>query len=136
MLDPDDKTVNWGWEGTHTLTAKQKVTHVPASGKVITSQIHGIEKNGDNANPLVKVQYYYKDGEGSVNVFLKDTTASTSADFTYKYPNVDLGEVFTTEIQVVDGVVYVTIDTEDSEPETYMHDFVAADAYWRDFVLF
>ena len=132
MLDPDDKTVNWGWEGTHTLTAKQKVTHVPASGKVITSQIHGIEKNGDNANPLVKVQYYYKDGEGSVNVFLKDTTASTSADFTYKYPNVDLGEVFTTEIQVVDGVVYVTIDTEDSEPETYMHDFVAADAYWKE----
>ena len=132
MLDPDDKTVNWGWEGTHTLTAKQKVTHVPASGKVITSQIHGIEKNGDNANPLVKVQYYYKDGAGSVNVFLKDTTASTSADFTYKYPNVDLGEVFTTEIQVVDGVVYVTIDTEDSEPETYMHDFVAADAYWKE----
>ena len=132
MLNPDDKTVNWGWEGTHTLTARQKVTHVPASGKVITSQIHGIEKNGDNANPLVKVQYYYKDGAGSVNVFLKDTTASTAADFTYSYPNVDLGEVFTTEIQVVDGVVYVTIDTEDSEPETYMHDFVAADAYWKE----
>ena len=79
MLDPDDKTKNWIWEGTHTLTVEQRVTHVPASGKVITSQIHGIEKNGDNANPLVKVQYYYNKSKeaDSVNVFLKDTTAAS-----------------------------------------------------------
>lgn len=79
MLDPDDKTKNWIWEGTHTLTAEQRVTHVPASGKVITSQIHEIEKNGDNANPLVKVQYYYNKSKeaDSVNVFLKDTTAAS-----------------------------------------------------------
>ena len=88
MLDPKDKTVNWTWQGTHTLVAEQKVTHVPANGKVITSQIHGIEQNGDNANPLVKVLYAYDKakGTGSVIVYLKNTTEKTSADFAYAYP--------------------------------------------------
>lgn len=134
MLNPSDKTVNWTWEGTHTLMAEQCVTHVPANGKVITSQIHGIEKNGDNANPLVKVQYAYdkSKGTGKVVVYLKDTTATTSADFAYEYPDVALGEKFSTEIQVVDGTAYVTIDTDDSGPKTYVHNFVAADAYWKE----
>lgn len=137
MLDPDDKTKNWTWEGTHTLTAEQRVTHVPASGKVITSQIHGIEKNGDNANPLVKVQYYYNKSKetGSVNVFLKDTTAASSADLTYTFPNVALGQRFSTEIQVVDGRVFVTIGTNENgeeRTETYGHYFVEADSLWKD----
>lgn len=134
MLDPKDKTKNWTWEGTHTLVAEQCVTHVPANGKVITSQIHGIEQNGDNANPLVKVQYAYDKtkGTGKAVVYLKDTTATTSADFAYEYPDVALGEKFSTEIQVVDGTVYVTIDTDDSEARTYVHNFVAADAYWKE----
>ena len=67
MLDPKDKTVNWTWQGTHTLVAEQKVTHVPANDKVITSQIHGIEQNGDNANPLVKVLYAYDKAKGNGN---------------------------------------------------------------------
>ena len=137
MLDPDDKTMNWTWEGTHTLTTEQRVTHVPASGKVITSQIHGIERNGDNANPLVKVQYYYDKSKeaGSVNVFLKDTTAASSADHTYTFPNVALGQRFSTEIQVVDGRVFVTIGTCQNgaeRTETYVHNFVEADSLWKD----
>lgn len=134
MLDPEDKTVNWTWQGTHTLVAEQKVTHVPANGKVITSQIHGIEQNGDNANPLVKVLYAYDKakGTGSVIVYLKNTTEKTSADFAYAYPDVALGEKYRTEIQVVDGTAYVTIDTDDSEPMTVSHNFVAADPLWKD----
>ena len=55
---------------------------------MITSQIHGIEQNGDNANPLVKVLYAYDKakGTGSVIVYLKNTTEKTSADFAYAYP--------------------------------------------------
>lgn len=134
MLDPKDKTVNWTWQGTHTLVAEQKVTHVPANGKVITSQIHGIEQNGDNANPLVKVLYAYDKakGTGSVIVYLKNTTEKTSADFAYAYPEVALGEKYRTEIQVVDGTAYVTIDTDDNEPMTVSHNFVAADPLWKD----
>ena len=134
MLDPENKTVNWTWQGTHTLVAEQRVTHVPANGKVITSQIHGIEQNGDNANPLVKVLYAYDKakGTGSVIVYLKNTTEKTSADFAYAYPEVALGEKYRTEIQVVDGTAYVTIDTDDSEPMTVSHNFVAADPLWKD----
>ena len=138
MLDPNDTSVNWEYYGTHTLTAEQAVTHVPASGKVITSQIHGIEANGDNANPLVKVQYYYdsKKKSGSVNVYLKETTAKTSADKVYTFPNVALGQKYKTEIQVVDGSVYVTISTIGDDnlerSETYSYDFVDADPMWKD----
>ena len=126
--------MNWTWQGTHTLVAEQKVTHVPANGKVITSQIHGIEQNGDNANPLVKVLYAYDKakGTGSVIVYLKNTTEKTSADFAYAYPEVALGEKYRTEIQVVDGTAYVTIDTDDNEPMTVSHNFVAADPLWKD----
>jgi uncharacterized protein YjdB len=134
MIDPNNSRVNWSYAGTHTLRAEQRVTHVSSRGRTITSQIHGIEKNGDNANPLVKVFYVYDHSKetGEVWVQLKNTTAPTSADFTYVYPDVDLGEIYTTEIQVVDGAVYVTIETEDSEPQTYSHDFLAADPNWAN----
>ena len=33
MLDPTNKAVNWTWEGTHTLTVEQRVTHVSAKGR-------------------------------------------------------------------------------------------------------
>jgi len=135
QLDQSDNTVNWTWEGTHTLVAEEAVTHVPANGKVITSQIHGIEQNGDNANPLVKVEYCYDKltGTGNVMVFLKNTTDPKSADFAYTYSKpVDLGEKYTTKIQMVDGVVYVTIGTVQDGVETFSHEFVKADSYWKD----
>lgn len=65
-------------------------------------------------------------------VYLKNTTEKTSADFAYAYPDVALGEKYRTEIQVVDGTAYVTIDTDDSEPMTVSHNFVAADPLWKD----
>lgn len=138
LIDPSDSKVNWTWQGTHTLVAEERVTHVPASGQVITSQIHGIEQNGDNANPLVKVRYVYDwaAGTGKVVVELKNTTSPTSYDFKYSFPNVALGQKYKTEIQVVDGSVCVTIATTDpngtERSETYRHDFVAADPYWKE----
>lgn len=138
LIDGEHTNVNWGWKGTHTLTAVQSVTHVSPTGKVITSQIHGIEKDGSNANPLVKVAYNYDftTGTGSVVVELKETTAKSSADKKYTFPNVALGQKYSTEIEVVDGRAFVTIGTKDPDgkerQETYAYDFVAGDPNWKE----
>ncbi len=138
LIDGSHTTVNWGWEGTHTLTAVESVTHVSPTGKVITSQIHGIEKDGSNANPLVKVSYNYDftAGTGNIVVELKETTSASSADRRFTFPDVALGQKFSTEIQVVDGRAFVTIGTTDPggevREETYSYDFVAGDPGWKE----
>ncbi len=142
MLDPDDKCTNWTYQGTHILRTEQAVTAVPASGKVYTSQIHGIAQNGDNENPLVKVQYAYDadKGTGAIKVYMKNGTSSSAADIVYTFSvPVDLGQKYTTEIMVVDGVVFVTIGTlVDGEmyTETFRHDFVEIDPLWTDILYY
>lgn len=128
MLDPSDKTANWTLHGTHILDTVQSVTRVPSSGKVITSQIHGIEKNGDNANPLVKVAYDYT--KKSVYVMFKQEKDSASDTNCY-FNGVELGQKFSTQIKVVEGSLYVTI-ASDGRSETFAHEFYSIDKTWDD----
>lgn len=110
MIDPNNYKVNWSVAGTHVLTATCQVDQVPGRGKVIVGQIHGIEENGLNANPLVKLQFEEKDGTCRLRVLVKET-AHGPRDNSYDGPEgLKLNEPFRYEIKAVDGVLTVKIN--------------------------
>ncbi len=130
-----DTTANWSWQGSHILVSEACVTHVPQTGKTITSQIHGIWPDGANANPLVKVQFSYdaQAGMGCVDVLFKHSTVPGSPDERQTFPNVALGQWYVTTIRETDGVAYVTVCTEENgytRSETYRHPFLLFDPQW------
>jgi len=125
MLDPADNKVNWTWEGTHILNLSEAVTRVPSTGKTIVAQIHGIYPDGSNANPLIKM--LYDDTKKAVIAQFKNGTSSTAQDELYYFNNIGLNQIFETQIKVVNGVIYVTLNGE-----TASYDFVKADPTWKD----
>ncbi|WP_311971910.1 polysaccharide lyase family 7 protein [Pseudomonas baltica] len=66
--NPDGSVHNWLYTAAdNTLTATMMVNQVPSSGKVVIGQIH---VNGSN-EPLLKVEYQYKEKLGNGNIVAK-----------------------------------------------------------------
>jgi hypothetical protein len=64
----DGSVHNWLYTAAdNTLTATMMINQVPSSGKVVIGQIH---VNGSN-EPLLKVEYQYKDKLGNGNIVAK-----------------------------------------------------------------
>lgn len=122
MIDPSDDNVNWTWQGTHTLTATQKVTEVPSTGKVIALQIHAF----DGAPPLVKMQYV----NGTIDFLVKQSAAG-GTDTHYVFNGINLNDQYTAEIKVTNGVLSMKVNGV-----TQTHDFVAADPNWKNEVFY
>lgn len=147
MINPNSTSKNWGWDGTHVMEVTQKIEKVPVKasnttsvkyGETIITQIHGIEKDGANANPLIKVryQYNYTTGTGNIITELKMATEKNAGDNKPIFTNVPLGQEFTTVIKVINNVLYCTISTTDTDgtyrEETFVHNFVDIDYRWSD----
>ncbi len=134
MIDKNNTAVNWGWKGTHIFETEEAVILTPSNGKTIVSQIHGVQKNGANANPLLKV-YYLRDTK-QLQIDLKQSTAVGAGDDKKYFNNIELGQKFRTKIEVIEGVLYVTVSTTDKDgtfrSETYTHKFMELDPLWED----
>ncbi|WNR43826.1 polysaccharide lyase family 7 protein [Paenibacillus roseipurpureus] len=124
MLVPNDNTTNWMWSGIHTMTATEKVTVVPSTGKVIALQIHGVSPTGGNANPLVKMQY---DSNKHAVDFLAKNASVGGSDTHFVFGGIHVGDTYNAQIQVIDGVLYMTVNGV-----TQSYDFIAADPGWKD----
>lgn len=111
MLDPQNHRVNWTVEGTHLLTARCKVVRLSTSGKLIVGQIHGITAKGENANPLVKLQFETRGGTSRIRAFCKKK-GERPGDDVMQFPGVvaELGKEFDFSIQLKDRSIRVTVD--------------------------
>ncbi len=125
---------NWGFYGTHILTTSQKVTQIPSNGNVVTSQIHAIYPDGSNGPALIKVQFEGNDDR--ILVMFKSSTASGAADVKLYVDDIKVGQLFDTEIKLVDGYGYVTITTTDDNGnlrvEERSYDFLGTDPEWAN----
>lgn len=105
----DGSRLNWHYpEAENQLRAELAVNQVPSSGKVIVGQIHGSgEGDGDNANPLVKLQYRLKDGNqgeprqvGQIEALLRDKPGDDKSQVQPLIRNVPLNAHFTYQIHL------------------------------------
>ena len=102
MLDPTNSKINWLIPGTHTLKAELEVTKAGAP-KITVLQIHGIEKDGTNAPPLLKMTVE----NGSLYALLKVNNSGSSED---KHLLATGVKKFLAEIEVKDSRLVIKID--------------------------
>jgi len=130
LIDGEHSDVNWTLHGTHMFNCLEKVTKQPSNGRIVVSQIHGVQQDGSNGPVLVKVEY---DGaEHAVVVLLKTATYDNAADERYYLKDVQLGDVFATTIKVTEGRVFVTVRSDKGTLEA-SKDFYKADPNWSNY---
>ncbi|WP_248924418.1 polysaccharide lyase family 7 protein [Paenibacillus hamazuiensis] len=125
LIDPSSTKVNWIWQGTHVLNAREMVTQVPSSGKVVVMQIHGITPSGGNANPLVKV--VYDDKKKAIDCYVKSSVKPGDKDVHYVFPGYGRNAAFEGQLKVTDGLLAMTFGGE-----TKTAPFAEQDPGWKE----
>ena len=117
LLDPGDVSENWTAPGRHVLEGQCKIHQLPSTGRTVVAQIHGYV---GSAPVLVLIK--------TVNGMLNAQFRLRVADAVYEYvplaPLV-LGEMITYRIEMVDGLLTVTINGASAT-----RNILADDAAW------
>ncbi|WP_186445803.1 polysaccharide lyase family 7 protein [Paenibacillus cremeus] len=124
MMNPSSSKVNWTWQGTHIENAREMVTQVPSSGRVVVMQIHGITTAGGDAAPLVKVEY--DDKKKAIDCLVKSSSKTGDKDIHYTFNGYDLNKAYDGQLKVVDGVLSMTFNGV-----TKTVNFVEQDPNWK-----
>ena len=126
----DDKTVNWDWNGRHCLDVEEAVTKIPANGRVMVCQVHGIYPNGDNGPVPLKV--IYEGNKKRLAITYKAHPQSYEDQKIYYFDEVELKKKFTISIQIIDGTGYVSISSNGIS-QKYEYSYNPVTTGWIDF---
>ena len=126
----DDKTVNWDWNGRHCLDVEEAVTKIPANGRVMVCQVHGIYPNGDNGPVPLKV--IYEGTKKRLAITYKAHPQSYEDQKIYYIDEVELNQKFTISIQIIDGTGYVSISSNGIS-QKYEYSYNPVTTGWIDF---
>ncbi len=102
MLDPEDNSVNWTSQGTHTLDGQCRILQLPSTGRTVIGQIHGYV----GAAPVLVL---IKAIDGVLNMQVRERVA----DATYQYfplAPFAIGDLISYRIQLVNGLLTVTVN--------------------------
>ena len=126
----DDKTVNWDWNGRHCLDVEEAVTKIPANGRVMVCQVHGIYPNCDNGPVPLKV--IYEATKKRLAITYKAHPQSYEDQKIYYFDEVELNQKFTISIQIIDGTGYVSISSNGIS-QKYEYSYNPVTTGWIDF---
>lgn len=126
----DDKTVNWDWNGRHCLDVEEAVTKIPANGRVMVCQVHGIYPNDDNGPVPLKV--IYEGNKKRLAITYKAHPQSYEDQKIYYFDEVELNQKFTISIQIIDGTGYVSISSNGIS-QKYEYSYNPVTTGWIDF---
>ena len=116
LINTNDTSVDWTPYGTHILNAQVKVLQAPTSTKeVIIGQIHGYS---GAALPTVKVIY----DNAKVHATIKTNSNDDGSDFDFPSVTSGLSNTITYTIQVVNGLVSVTINGKTNSYNIFQSD--------------
>jgi parallel beta-helix repeat protein len=103
LLDPNDYSVNWTGYGGHRLDAQCKVTQIPDRKRVIIGQIHSYTVA---TFPLLKLEFV----DGAVEAKVKLSPNDPTNEMKYTFGNIGLGQLISYRLQLVDGIVSMTVN--------------------------
>ena len=126
----DDITVNWDWNGRHCLDVEEAVTKIPANGRVMVCQVHGIYPNGDNGPVPLKV--IYEGNKKRLAITYKAHPQSYEDQKIYYFDEVELNQKFTISIQIIDGTGCVSISSNGIS-QKYEYSYNPVTTGWIDF---
>lgn len=107
----------WGYQGADNyLRAILAVNKVPSKGKIVIGQIHSEDVSGSQNDPLLKLQYHYKDGIGRVEALLRKYPGDREVQNIPIATNVQLKERFKYTINLSpDGMLSIKIHSDDGD---------------------
>lgn len=122
MINPANKADNWACQGVHSMALREQVVQLPPSVGTVVFQIHGINLDGSNAAPLLKVMW--RDGKLQLQIKQhaaggKDTQVDVDGDF-------PLGSIYDAGVKVEQCRLSVSINGK-----TYTDEFLARDPAWN-----
>ena len=111
----DGSLSNWTHGSSDSyLSAILKVDRVPSKNKVVIGQIHSTDEPGSQNDPLIKLQYHYRNGIGRLELLLREKPGDDQVQNILLAENVQLGERFGYDLRLTPtgklGVVVISKD--------------------------
>lgn len=104
----------WNYQSADNyLSAVLSVQQVPSKNKIIIGQIHSKDEAGSENDPLLKLQYHYKDGTGRLEALLRKRPGDKEVENILLPENVDLGERFGYDLRLTpSGRLGITVTSK------------------------
>jgi hypothetical protein len=108
---PDGSLYNWKYPGAdHKLTATLSVNQLPSSNKIVIGQIHGVDTEDLDGEPLIKLQYRYKKDNGRIEALIREHPADHKSPSTLVADGIGLNQRFDYSIELTaDGTLDVGV---------------------------
>lgn len=102
------------------LSAVLTVQQVPSRNKVIIGQIHSKDEAGSENDPLLKLQYHFKNGNGRIEALLRKRPGDAEVENIVLVEHVDLGERFGYDLRLTPtGRLGITVSSKGDDGGLY-----------------
>lgn len=112
---------NWYYgEADNTLSAVLSVQQVPSKNKIVIGQIHSKDEPGSSNDPLLKLQYHYRNGSGRIEALLRKHPGDKSVQNIALVNDVTLDERFSYSLRITaSGRLGITVLSGDDDGSYY-----------------
>jgi hypothetical protein len=122
----DGSLSNWQHGSSDSyLSAVLTVDSVPSKNKVVIGQIHSKDEPGSENDPLIKLQYHYRNGIGRLELLLREKPGDRQVQNILLAENVQLGERFGYDLRLTPtgklGVAVVSKDDDKGSLYRQLH---------------
>lgn len=127
----DGTLSNWYYyDADDYMSAVLAVNQVPSRNKVVIGQIHSKDEPGSENDPLIKLQYHYRNGVGRLELLLRKRPGDTEVQNILLAENVQLNERFHYELRVTStGKLGVRVTSSDGDSGAL---YQQLSAYWSN----
>lgn len=127
----DGTLSNWYYyDADDYMSAVLSVNQVPSRNKVVIGQIHSKDEPGSENDPLIKLQYHYRNGVGRLELLLRKRPGDTEVQNILLAENVQLNERFHYELRVTStGKLGVRVTSSDGDSGAL---YQQLSAYWSN----
>ncbi|NQD94422.1 polysaccharide lyase family 7 protein [Pseudomonas sp. CrR25] len=98
------------------LSAVLTVNQVPSKNKIIIGQIHSKDEAGSDNDPLLKLQYHYRNGVGRLELLLRQRPGDVEVQNILLAENIRLNERFGYDLRITpSGKLGVSVRSSDGD---------------------
>ncbi|MCY1277486.1 Alginate lyase [compost metagenome] len=116
------------------LSAVLTVTQVPSKNKIVIGQIHSKDEPGSQNDPLLKLQYHYRNGVGRIEALLRKRPGDKSVQNILIAENIQLGERFGYDLRLTPtGKLGISVTSSGGDKGSH---YQPISAYWSKQLLY
>ncbi|CAD5110186.1 polysaccharide lyase family 7 protein [Zestomonas carbonaria] len=116
------------------LSAVLTVNQVPSKNKIVIGQIHSKNQPGSQNDPLLKLQYHYRNGVGRIEALLRKRPGDKEVQNILIAENIQLGERFGYDLRLTPtGKLGISVSSSSGDKGSH---YQPISAYWSKQLLY